>query len=250
MVAMKLETVHASRSELGWRRARRIAILALSLAGLSIAVQPAGASRPPTSAERAALSVKFPARCLLIRVSTVDPSWAGTKLTAHPQGYCEAHGYVFDGGSFLRRSGTSWRLVLSASDAQGACARIPTAVLRDLSAIAEAVGCSSSPKPSSVTFQSPSGNIVCRMARSSAVEGGGIAACLVRSSGRGAIVQGRTGLALGSGTITNASGRVLPYMSSISLGTFGCESTAAGMTCRNRATGHGFFASRVEMRFF
>jgi hypothetical protein len=66
---MKRETVRASRSATKWRRACRCAILALTLAVLSIAVQPADASRPPTSGERAALSGTFPARCLLIRVS-------------------------------------------------------------------------------------------------------------------------------------------------------------------------------------
>jgi hypothetical protein len=225
-------------------------VLALSLAGIFVAVQPASASRPPTAEERSALSGTFPARCLLIRVSTADPSWAGTTLTPHPRGYCEQHGYVFDGGTFLRHRGTTWRSVLSASDARGACARIPNAVLRDLPAIAEAVGCGRAADPTSVTFQSPSGNIVCRMARSSSVEGGGIAACLVRSSGRGAIVQGRTGTALGSGTITNPSGRVLSYRSSISVGNFGCESAVAEMTCRNTVTGHGFSASRAGIRFF
>jgi hypothetical protein len=210
----------------------------------------ASASRPPTAVERAALSHGFPARCLLIRVSTVNPAWAGTKLASHPQGYCEDHNFVFDGGNFFRRQGETWKNVLSASDAQAACARIPRAVLRDLAAIAGAVGCSRAPSAGSATFQSPSGNIVCRIEQSHVVAGGGIAACLVRSSQQGAIVQGGKGLRLGSGTITNPTGRILAYGNSLKIGAFGCSSTPAGMTCRNSITSHGFFASRAKVRLF
>jgi hypothetical protein len=214
-------------------------------------VQAASASRQPTATERAALSGDFPARCLLIRVSSVDPNWAGTKLTAHPEGWCTDHNFVFDGGSFLRRQGNSWRLVVSASDARGACASrgIPPRVLQDLAEITEAVGCSWPKDARSVPFQSPSGNIVCRIAQNRYMVGGGSAMCQVVSALQGAFVQSGKAAVTG-GSISNPSGRILAYGKSLQVGNFGCVSAEAGMTCKNAATHHGFFASRERVRVF
>src|SRR5262249_17036782 len=43
---------------------------------------------------------------------------------------------------------------------------------------------------------------------------------------------------------------ILPYRGSAQRGTLLCISPVAGITCRNTATGHGFFLSRASYRLF
>jgi hypothetical protein len=61
--------------------------------------------------------------------------------------------------------------------------------------------------------------------------------------------SGRAGFVC-AGDTTLHQGPVLGYGHSRSAGRFTCVSKAAGMTCRNRNNGHGFFLSRQSYRRF
>ena len=132
-------------------RATRFALLGLLLAIASIAAAgTAGASRAPTHAERAAIihawagGQSYPARCLVIRVSTINRRWAGLTHSAKPSSWCVKRGRIFDGGNFLkRRDHGGWRLVISQSESIGNryCKPVPAAVERELWRFASAAGC-------------------------------------------------------------------------------------------------------------
>lgn len=51
-------------------------------------------------------------------------------------------------------------------------------------------------------------------------------------------------------TALDPQAKVLGYGHSIRVGPMGCASKTAGMTCKNHATGHGFFISAQSYRRF
>jgi hypothetical protein len=112
------------------------------------------------------------------------------------------------------------------------------------------------------TFKSPTGNIGCVIIA-------GTARCDIRSRawsppprphscpqivdfGQGTIVvDGRPARLVCAGdTAYDPSARVLPYGTNSTIGAFTCESRAAGMTCTNANSGHGFFISFQSYRLF
>ena len=113
------------------------------------------------------------------------------------------------------------------------------------------------------TFQSPSGNIGCAIVVSNA---GSDARCDVAQHswkaspkpsschldwGNGLVVgtHGRAQFVCAGDTVLH-QGPTLAYGNSIRLGKFSCASRSSGIRCVNRATGHGFNASRTVARRF
>ena len=66
---------------------------------------------------------------------------------------------------------------------------------------------------------------------------------LVGGSGPGQVV-------CAGDTALDPTAPVLPYGTVARHGAFDCTSRTAGITCRNRATGHGFFLARDRYRLF
>jgi hypothetical protein len=76
--------------------------------------------------------------------------------------------------------------------------------------------------------------------------------CLDLDYGEGAEVgrHGRGGYVCAGDTVFSPSAEVLGYGERISAKVFRCASKQKGMRCVNRATKHGFFISRSEVRLF
>jgi hypothetical protein len=68
--------------------------------------------------------------------------------------------------------------------------------------------------------------------------------------GQGLVVGPNRAEFVCAGDTTLGGPVTLPYRSSAQRGTILCVSRTAGMTCRNTATGHGFFLSRARYRIF
>jgi uncharacterized protein DUF6636 len=99
------------------------------------------------------------------------------------------------------------------------------------------------------TFRTPSHNIGCLYATT----GGVYLRCDVRSAGDAAWILSRRGRGRrvhATDTVYSPHARVLSYGHSLALGPFTCTSRRAGLTCRNRRNGHGFFLSRGRQRVF
>ncbi len=132
---------------------------------------------------------------------------------------------------------------------------------RQIAVIVVAVGCLFAPASASAftAFRSPSGNIGCYLAASSA-------RCDIRDRdwsppprprscpvdfGQGASItrRGTRGRLVCAGDTALNSGRVLAYGRKLRAGGITCTSRVAGMTCANRR-GHGFTISRQRYRLF
>jgi len=111
------------------------------------------------------------------------------------------------------------------------------------------------------SFQLPSKNIACAMGKPA------YARCDVRQKtftppakpascpldfGSAVAVQGkRPGAFICIGdTVMNPAAPVLQYGQRSAVGFVVCKSSAAGITCRNKQTGHGFFLAREKFRTF
>lgn len=113
-------------------RAPLASVLALAL--LASAAAPAGADEAPSAKERAAIarSAKTPARCLVIRVSSVSGRYGSYRYDRTAGGSCTR--YAADGIAIVRRSGTRWPQRYAGSDCRTPPRRtVPPAVWRDLS---------------------------------------------------------------------------------------------------------------------
>jgi hypothetical protein len=102
-----------------------------------------------------------------------------------------------------------------------------------------------------IAFKSPTGNITCVMS----TESGSFTQCELRSMPRrGGFFIPRRGRVsrydVSSYDDLSNQRFVLRYGRSRSLGRFKCSSRYSGMTCRNRASGHGFTISRQRQRVF
>jgi hypothetical protein len=112
------------------------------------------------------------------------------------------------------------------------------------------------------TFKSPSANIGCMIIA-------GTARCDIRHRtwsppsrpascprvvdyGQGVIVarSGSGRLVCAGDTALDPSARSVAYGTTTVVGAFRCQSQPAGVTCRNRDTGHGFFISSGSYRVF
>jgi hypothetical protein len=113
-------------------RVRCAVLVGLVAAGLTWAAV-AGASRPTTDAENAAISAAVvpdaDPSCFTTRISTADESWALFSSAAHAASSCVAGG----GYVVLHNAGGAWKDVLETSDV-GACPLkgVPTPVALDL----------------------------------------------------------------------------------------------------------------------
>lgn len=108
------------------------AVVTLALVGAVAA--PAHADKAPTASQRAAIarSAKTPARCLIIRVSTVSGHWGSYRFDADRYDSCRK--YAADGIAIVRRSDGRWRQRYAGSDCMTPPRRtVPTSVWRDLS---------------------------------------------------------------------------------------------------------------------
>jgi hypothetical protein len=125
-------------------RTRRSALVVLALAVIGVLASTATAARPPTAAEKAAILLvfnepggrAFAAKCVRIRVSTVNRRWAMLTTPRRPPRACVESGQVGNGFVFFRRTATGgWRIVYEGSDLPP-CS-IPRPVRRDLLGTAE-----------------------------------------------------------------------------------------------------------------
>jgi hypothetical protein len=106
--------------------------LLAALAALSLLPAAALADRPPTKRERAGIAQKVgvPARCLAIRVSTVNPRWAKTRIRLARKS-CER--WAADGiAVFKRRNDGGWRFVTAGSAFDCPVPKVPRRVVEDL----------------------------------------------------------------------------------------------------------------------
>ena len=106
--------------------------LLAALAALALLPAVALADRPPTSHERAGLSNKVgvPGRCLAIRVSTVNPRWAKTRIRLARK---SCRRWAADGiAVFKRRTGGGWRFVTAGSAFDCPVPKVPPRVVEDL----------------------------------------------------------------------------------------------------------------------
>jgi hypothetical protein len=114
-------------------RARAVPITALAV--LAAAAPTAAADKAPTASQRAAIArgADTPARCLIIRVSTVSSGWGSYRFDADRYSSCKR--YAADGIAIVRRSGTTWRQRYAGSDCRTPATKyMPRRVWRDLSA--------------------------------------------------------------------------------------------------------------------
>ena len=101
------------------------------------------------------------------------------------------------------------------------------------------------------TFRTPSGNIGCLY--SSTAGPGAFLRCDVRNTGDFAFVLRRRGAGRkvrATDTVFDPAARVLRYGAVRDFGPFRCRSRRAGLGCRTRANGHGFFLSRQRQKTF
>jgi hypothetical protein len=106
--------------------------LLAALAGLALIPAVAQADRPPTKRERAGIAEKVgaPARCLKIRVSTVNTRWARMRLRLKRES-CQR--WAADGVAvFKKRKGGGWRFVTAGSAFDCPVPKVPPRVVEDL----------------------------------------------------------------------------------------------------------------------
>ena len=107
------------------------ALVIVACAAWGAAVPGALASRAPTAAEKAAIAKSFSTKpkCLSVRVSTVDTTyaWSQFKLRRPPQGCSPA-----DGIAVLKRRGKKWKPVFEGSSFTCSEIPVPNAVKMDL----------------------------------------------------------------------------------------------------------------------
>ncbi len=114
----------------------RLSALAVPITALAVCAPAAVASRAPTAVEKTAIvrgfQPAFPARCVAVRVSSVDGRFAVLRLRTPVSRSCLP--VAFDGIAVLRRrSAGHWRILLAAS-ADADCSVIARRVLVDLRA--------------------------------------------------------------------------------------------------------------------
>jgi hypothetical protein len=103
-----------------------------AVAALAIVPAVAHADRPPTKRERAGIAkkVEVPARCLAIRVSTVNTRWAKIRLR-NLRKSCQR--WAADGVAvYKRRKDGSWRFVTAGSSFDCPVPKVPPKVVTDL----------------------------------------------------------------------------------------------------------------------
>ena len=104
-------------------------------------------------------------------------------------------------------------------------------------------------------FRTPSGNIICNLASSSARQGR--LGCAVRSTGTPDAYPKTWSLtAVGHVVVAridnspDPNGAVLAYGHSLKRGPFRCSASRSGLDCRSMLSGHGFFLSRELQRVY
>lgn len=113
-------------------RAPAVSLVALALA-LSVTA-PAVADKAPSASQRESLANEFsaPARCLTLRVSTANGSYASGRFNFKSGKSCQRYGS--DGITIFRRSGGGWEQRYAGSDCmKPSTKRVPSKVWRDLS---------------------------------------------------------------------------------------------------------------------
>jgi hypothetical protein len=106
--------------------------LLAALAALVLLPAIALADRPPTERERAGIAKKVgvPARCLKIRVSTVNTRWAKTRIRVARKSCAR---WAADGiAVFKRRTGGGWRFITAGSAFDCPVPKVPPRVVADL----------------------------------------------------------------------------------------------------------------------
>jgi hypothetical protein len=106
------------------------------LAGLIVlaAAAVAEAQRKPTPKERTAIAGKFdiPAKCLRIRVSTVNERWARLNYKGRKYDDPDCREHAADGIVVLKRKRGRWRIVTQGSDFECPVPGTPPRVAEDL----------------------------------------------------------------------------------------------------------------------
>lgn len=104
-------------------------------------------------------------------------------------------------------------------------------------------------------FRTPSSNIVCDLASSSARQGR--LSCAVRSTGSANAYPKTWSIAAAGRVIVaridnspDPNGAVLAYGHSLRRGPFRCSASRSGLECRSVLSGHGFFLSRELQRVY
>ena len=112
---------------------RRLAVVVVVLGLLAMAAS-AAAQRRPTSEERAAIAKRFdvPAKCLRIRVSTVDERWARMNFKGRKFEDPDCAPHAADGIVVLRHKRGKWRFVTAGSSFDCPVPETPPEVAEDL----------------------------------------------------------------------------------------------------------------------